>query len=100
MVGIMVVNNLPFLALATEAEKVAWIVKHDIYVIRNVRFINFKANFDETSLGYSDTIKTLDSIRDLVLNDNFYFSYTYNLTLSQQKQQQGHRQMEVAYFWN
>jgi hypothetical protein len=46
LIGIMVVKNQPFLALATEAEKVAWIIKHDIYVIRKVRFINFKSNFD------------------------------------------------------
>ena len=41
----------------------------------------------------------MDGVRDNIINDNFYFCYGYNLTLSLQKKSEGIT-MEQMFFWN
>lgn len=89
MLGIISIKGQPFLAIVTEADMVCEIIKHPVYVVKRTMFMAFRYPYDSTVLGYNDTVKMLDSIQDNLLKDNFYFSYDYDLTLSQQKQSRG-----------
>lgn len=62
LIGIIIVRGQPFLALVTEAEPACEIVRDIVYCIRKVRFLPFRQPYNETTLGYADTVKLLDSI--------------------------------------
>jgi len=101
LIGIIIVRGQPFLALVTEAEPVCLILKDVVYCIRKVKFLPFRQPYDETTLGYSETVKLLDSIGGLIIQDNFYYSYEYPLTLSQQRQSSStNSKIDSQFFWN
>lgn len=51
-------------------------------------FIAFRKKYGEKSYDFAETTKDLESIKEEIYNDNFYFCYNYNLTLSLQKRYQ------------
>ena len=59
----------------------------------------FRKGFNEKLFNYAEIAKDIESVKENIINDNFYFCYNYNLTLTMQKHKQG-LDVERMFFWN
>lgn len=72
-----------------------------VYQIRNVKFVPFKYRFLYASTDQSDCEKILEGVRSEIINDNFYFCYKEDLSLSYDKKLMNPKLItERKYFWN
>lgn len=99
--GIITVLQEPYLCLVSSCLPVGTFMNDKVYQIRNVKFVPFKYRFLYASTDQSDCEKILEGVRSEIINDNFYFCYKEDLTLSYDKKMMNPKLItERKYFWN
>lgn len=103
IVGIVTVLQEPFICMVTSCQPVGTFMNDKIFQIKDIVFVPFKNKAAYSSTDQSDCEKILDGIRTNILNDNFYFCYKENLTLTYDKKMmnpEGESSPCKKYFWN
>lgn len=80
IVGIINVNGANYLAVIFKTAKVAVINRSNIYRVENVRLISFASGVTTPA----NSVAMLNEVKAL-LEDGFYFSYSYDVTCSRQR---------------
>lgn len=103
--GLIQLPSSSYLIIITKAAHICRIKDSFIYVIQDVEFRPFNS-ISPTSPSYKSDHQTISLLRNLIRTSSFYFSYTYDLTLSLQKiaecskSKSVHERSDEKYYWN
>lgn len=103
--GLIQLPSSSYLILITKAIHVCRIKDSFIYMIQDIEFRPFNS-ITPTSPSYLSDQQTISSLRSLIKTSSFYFSYTYDLTLSLQKIAESGKNKSIyersdeKYYWN
>lgn len=83
----LVVNQEPYLLVATDVEPVARYIEYPLYRISEVRFLPYRRQRYQPPAGTDEDAKVLEELGRNYLNRHFYFSYKEIITSSLAQQQ-------------